>query len=35
MGTAYKIKCKHCVTEFQHSSSACYGLYPECAGCGS
>ena len=35
MGTAYKIKCKHCGTEFQHSASACYGLYQECAGCGS
>ena len=29
MGTAYKIKCKHCGTEFQHSASACYGLYQE------
>ena len=35
MGTAYKIKCKHCGTEFQHSASACYGLYQECVGCGS
>ena len=35
MGTAYKIKCKHCGTEFQHSASACYGLYQECVGCGT
>ena len=35
MGTAYKIKCKQCGTELQHSASACYGLYQECVGCGS
>lgn len=34
MGTAYKIKCKHCGTEFQHSTSPTFGLYQECVACG-
>lgn len=34
MGTAYKIKCKHCGAEFQHSASPGYGMYRECVGCG-
>lgn len=33
MGTAYKIKCKHCGTEFHYSMSASFGLYQECVGC--
>jgi len=34
MGTAYRIKCKHCGTELRHSASAGCGLYPKSAGCG-
>ena len=30
-----KSSAEHCGTEFQHSASACYGLYQECVGCGS
>jgi len=33
MGTAYKIRCRHCQTEFQYSASADYGMYQECVGC--
>lgn len=34
MGTAYKIRCKHCGAVFQHSRSATFGLHVECVGCG-
>lgn len=34
MGTAYKIRCKHCGAQFNHSSDASYGFLPTCIGCG-
>lgn len=34
MGTAYKIRCKHCGTRFDHYLGAGYGLLPACVGCG-
>ncbi len=34
MGTAYKIRCKHCGTQFDHSQNAGFGFLPQCVGCG-
>ncbi len=34
MGTAYKIRCKHCGAQFNHSSDAGIGFLPTCIGCG-
>lgn len=34
MGTAYKIKCKHCGAQFEHYMQAGYGMMPICVGCG-
>lgn len=34
MGTAYKVRCKHCGTQFDHYTAAGYGLMPACVGCG-
>lgn len=34
MGTAYKIRCRHCNTEFDHYLGTGYGLLPACVGCG-
>ena len=34
MGTAYKIRCKHCGAQFNHSSDAGFGILPTCIGCG-
>ena len=34
MGTAYKIRCKHCGAQFEHSMQPGYGLLPMCVGCG-
>lgn len=34
MGTAYKIRCKHCGAEFDHYLRSNYGLQPMCVGCG-
>ena len=34
MGTAYKIRCKHCGAQFDHSAHPSYGLLPACVGCG-
>ncbi|MFI3288654.1 MAG: hypothetical protein R3Y66_00795 [Rikenellaceae bacterium] len=34
MGTAYRIQCKHCGTQFIHSAESGYGVQPRCIGCG-
>ncbi len=34
MGTAYKIRCKHCGTQFEHYNDSTYGMMPRCVGCG-
>ncbi|MEG1611035.1 MAG: hypothetical protein RR298_00550 [Alistipes sp.] len=34
MGTAYKIKCRHCGTQFDHYADVTYGVLPICIGCG-
>ena len=34
MGTAYKIRCKHCGAQVHHSSDMSYGFLPTCIGCG-
>ena len=34
MGTAYKIRCKHCGAQFEHSTQPGFGLMPMCVGCG-
>ena len=34
MGTAYKIKCKHCGAQFDHYMQPGYGVLPMCVGCG-
>lgn len=34
MGTAYRIRCKHCGAQFEHSMQPGYGLLPMCVGCG-
>ena len=34
MGTAYKIRCKHCGAQFEHSAQPGFGLMPMCVGCG-
>lgn len=33
MGTAYKIRCKHCGAQFEHSADTSYGMLPPCVGC--
>ncbi len=33
MGTAYKIRCKHCGTQFNHSSQPAFGMLQPCVGC--
>ena len=33
MGTSYKIRCKHCNTEFMHYEGNDYGAIRECVGC--
>ena len=32
MGTAYKIRCKHCGAQFSHSANTSYGLFSICIG---
>ena len=34
MGTAYKIRCKHCGARFDHYMQPGYGILPACVGCG-
>lgn len=34
MGTAYRIRCKHCGAQFEHSTQPGFGLIPTCFGCG-
>ena len=34
MGTAYKIRCKHCGAQFDHYMQPGYGILPPCVGCG-
>ena len=34
MGTAYKIKCRHCGARFDYSADAGYGMLQPCVGCG-
>ncbi|MEG2370319.1 MAG: hypothetical protein RSB23_04060 [Alistipes sp.] len=34
MGTAYKIKCRHCGAQFDHYVGANYDMLPLCVGCG-
>lgn len=34
MGTAYKIRCKHCGAQFDHYMQPGYGILPACVGCG-
>ena len=34
MGTAYKIRCKHCGAHFDHYMQPGYGVLPVCVGCG-
>ncbi|WP_300190160.1 hypothetical protein [uncultured Alistipes sp.] len=34
MGTAYKIRCKHCGAQFEHSTQPYFGMLPSCIGCG-
>ena len=34
MGTAYRIRCKHCGAQFEHSMQPGYGLLPMCVGGG-
>ena len=34
MGTAYKIRCKHCGAQFDHYMQPGYGMLPACVGCG-
>lgn len=34
MGTAYKIRCRHCGTQFDHYIGNNYGILPACVGCG-
>ena len=33
MGTAYKIRCKHCGARFDHHADAGYGFLQPCVGC--
>jgi len=35
MGTAYKIRCRHCGTQFDHYNGNDYGTSIMCIGCGS
>ena len=34
MGTAYKIRCRHCGAQFEHHMQPGYGVLPVCVGCG-
>ncbi|MDE5637717.1 MAG: hypothetical protein K2J51_00675 [Alistipes sp.] len=34
MGTAYKIKCRHCGAQFDHYTDSGYGVLQPCVGCG-
>ncbi|MFI3248378.1 MAG: hypothetical protein R3Y39_04540 [Rikenellaceae bacterium] len=34
MGTAYKVQCRHCGTQFIHSADSGYGVQFMCVGCG-
>ena len=34
MGTAYKIRCRHCGARFDHYLQPGYGLLAPCVGCG-
>lgn len=34
MGIAYKIRCRHCGAQFDHSTDAGYGMLQPCVGCG-
>ena len=34
MGTAYKIRCRHCGTQFDHYNENDYGSSIMCIGCG-
>ncbi len=34
MGTAYKVQCRHCGTQFIHSADSGYGVQITCIGCG-
>ena len=34
MGTAYKIRCRHCGTQFDHYYGNDYGTTIRCVGCG-
>ena len=34
MGTAYRIRCKHCGAQFDHYMQPGYGILPPCVGCG-
>ena len=34
MGTAYRIRCKHCGAQFEHHMQPGYGVLPVCVGCG-
>ncbi|MFQ7387611.1 MAG: cupin domain-containing protein [Alistipes sp.] len=34
MGTAYKIRCRHCGAQFEHYMQPGYGVLPMCVGCG-
>ena len=34
MGTAYKIRCRHCGARFSHYPQPGYGILPPCVGCG-
>lgn len=35
MGTAYKIRCRHCGTQFDHYAGSDYGTTIVCVGCES
>jgi len=35
MGTAYKIRCRHCGAQFEHSMQPGCGAMPSCAGSGA
>lgn len=34
MGTAYRVRCKHCGARFEHCTDPGYGILPSCVGCG-
>jgi len=35
MGTAYKIRCRHCGAQFSHCPQPGYGLLAPCVSCGN